>query len=33
LKLNALVKEEKPIVLDFIYGDIKNGSLTPLEGL
>jgi hypothetical protein len=29
---DSLVKEEKPIVLDFIYGDIKNGSLTPLDG-
>jgi hypothetical protein len=29
---DSLVKEEKPIVLDFIYGDIKDGSLTPLDG-
>jgi uncharacterized protein with ParB-like and HNH nuclease domain len=29
---DSLVKENKPIILDFIYGDIKDGSLTPLDG-
>jgi hypothetical protein len=29
---DSLVKEEKPITLDFIYGDMKNGSLIPLDG-